>query len=78
MGLFSVSALRHLWRSDGREFVIAMVAMFGVLGQGLLRGVMIGAVISLILLIRRASLPPVALLGRSRHAPVFGSRAPSG
>ena len=36
MGLFSVSALRHLWRSDGREFVIAMIAMFGVLGQGLL------------------------------------------
>jgi MFS superfamily sulfate permease-like transporter len=64
MGLVSVSALRHLWRSDGREFVIAMVAMFGVLGQGLLRGVAIGAVISLVLLIRRASLPPVASLGR--------------
>src|SRR6185503_10687526 len=26
MGLVSVSALKHLWRSDGREFVIAMVA----------------------------------------------------
>jgi high affinity sulfate transporter 1 len=64
MGLVSVSALRHLWRSDGREFVIAMVAMFGVLGQGLLRGVAIGALISLVLLIRRAALPPVALLGR--------------
>ena len=62
--LVSLSALRHLWRSDGREFVIAMVAMFGVLGQGLLRGVAIGAVISLVLLIRRAALPPVALLGR--------------
>ena len=49
--LFSLSALRHLWRSDGREFVIAMVAMFGVLGQGLLRGVAIGALISLVLLI---------------------------
>ena len=73
-GLVSVSALRHLWRSDGREFVIAMVAMFGVLGQGLLRGVMIGAVISLVLLIRRASLPPVALLGRIPGTRRFSDR----
>lgn len=63
-GLFNVSALRHLWRSDRREFAIAMVAMAGVLTQGLLRGVMIGAIISLVLLIRRAAMPPVALLGR--------------
>ncbi len=41
-----------------------MAAIVGVLGQGLLRGVMIGAVISLVLLIRRASRPHVAVLGR--------------
>ena len=35
-----------------------------MLGQGLLRGVMIGAIISLVLLIRRASRPHVAVLGR--------------
>ena len=72
--LVSLSALRHLWRSDGREFVIAMVAMFGVLGQGLLRGVAIGAVISLVLLIRRAALPPVALLGRIPGTRRFSDR----
>ena len=72
--LVSVSALRHLWRSDGREFVIAMVAMFGVLGQGLLRGVAIGAVISLVLLIRRAALPPVAVLGRIPGTRRFSDR----
>ena len=73
-GLFSVSALRHLWRSDGREFVIAIVAMFGVLGQGLLRGVAIGALISLVLLIRRAALPPVAVLGRIPGTRRFSDR----
>jgi len=41
-----------------------MVAMLGVLTQGLLRGVLIGAIISLVLLIRRAAMPPVAELGR--------------
>src|SRR5882762_3924943 len=63
-GLFKVSALKHLWRSDRTEFIVAIVAIVGVLGQGLLRGVMIGAIISLVLLIRRASRPHVAFLGR--------------
>ncbi len=63
-GLFKFSTLKQLWRSDRPEFVVAMAALVGVLGSGLLRGVMIGAVISLFQLIRRASRPHVALLGR--------------
>jgi MFS superfamily sulfate permease-like transporter len=63
-GLFKVSALKHLWRGDRTEFVVAIAAIVGVLGQGLLRGVMIGAILSLVLLIRRASRPHVAALGR--------------
>ena len=31
-GLFKVSALKHLWRSDRPEFVVAMAAIVGVLG----------------------------------------------
>jgi MFS superfamily sulfate permease-like transporter len=45
-----------------------------VLGQGLLRGVAIGAVISLVLLIRRAALPPVAVLGRIPGTRRFSDR----
>jgi high affinity sulfate transporter 1 len=63
-GLFKVSALRHLWRADRREFVVAMAALLGVLGSGLLRGVLIGVVISLVQLIRHAARPHVASLGR--------------
>lgn len=63
-GLFKFAALKHLWRSSRTEFVAAVAATFGVLGSGLLHGVMIGAIISLLLLIRRASVPHVALLGR--------------
>jgi MFS superfamily sulfate permease-like transporter len=63
-GLFKVSALKHLWRGDRLEFVVAIAALVGVLGQGLLRGVMISAIISLVLLIRRAARPHVAVLGR--------------
>ncbi len=64
LGLVKVSALRHLWRTDRQEFLIACVALAGVLTSGLLRGVLIGAVISMVLLIRRASRPHVAFLGR--------------
>jgi high affinity sulfate transporter 1 len=73
-GLFKVSALKELWRGDRPEFVVAMAAIVGVLGQGLLRGVMIGAIISLVLLIRRASRPHVAFLGRIPGTRRFSDR----
>jgi len=63
-GLFKLSELRHLWRADRAEFVVAMAALVGVLGSGLLRGVLIGALISLVQLLHRASRPNVAFLGR--------------
>lgn len=63
-GLFKVEAMRRLWKYYRAEFVVAMAAMLGVLGSGLLRGVLIGAVISLIQLLRRASRPHIAFLGR--------------
>src|SRR5947199_5737398 len=64
MGLFRVTALRHFWRADRTEFVVAIAALLGVLGSGLLRGVLIGAIISVVQLLRRASRPHVAFLGR--------------
>lgn len=74
-GLFKVSALRHLWRADRAEFVVAMAALLGVLGSGLLRGVLIGAIISLVQLLRRASRPHVAFLGRIPGTRRFSDRA---
>lgn len=63
-GLFKLSTLKKLWRSDRPEFVVAMAALLGVMSVGLLHGVLIGAVISLVQLIRLASKPHVAPLGR--------------
>ena len=62
--LFKVQALLRLWRLHRGEFLVAMAALFGVLGAGLLKGVLIGAIISLVILIRRVSSPHVAFLGR--------------
>lgn len=63
-GLFKLSAWRRLWRFARSEFLIAGAALLGVLGSGLLRGVLIGAVISLLLLLRRGASPPTTELGR--------------
>jgi high affinity sulfate transporter 1 len=74
-GLFKVSVLKQLWRGDRPEFVVAIAALAGVLSSGLLRGVMIGAVISLVQLLRRASRPHVAFLGRIPGTSRFSDRA---
>ena len=63
-GLFQVTALKQLWFASRAEFVVAIAALLGVLGSGLLRGVMIGAAISLVQLMQRTSRPHVALLGQ--------------
>ena len=73
-GLFQASALKSLRRSSRSEFVVAMAAILGVLSSGLLRGVMIGAIISLVQLLRRASKPHVAFLGRIPGTQRFSDR----
>lgn len=73
-GLFKLSTLRQLWRGDRPEFIVAMAAIVGVLTFGLLRGVMIGAMISLVQLLRAASHPHVAFLGRIPGTRRFSDR----
>jgi high affinity sulfate transporter 1 len=72
--LLKLSTLRELWRSDRSEFVVAMAALAGVLTFDLLRGVMIGAAISLVQLMRESSHPHVALLGRIPGTRRFSDR----
>jgi SulP family sulfate permease len=74
MGLLKLSTLKQLWRCDRPEFVVAVAAILGVLSSGLLRGVMIGAIISLVQLLRRASKPHVAFLGRISGTRRFSDR----
>lgn len=63
-GLIDVTALRHLWRVSRFEFVIAIVALAGVLLFGILIGVLMAVVISILMLLSSAARPHVAFLGR--------------
>lgn len=63
-GLFKFDALKQIWRFSRGEFAVAVAALTGVLGSGLLMGVLIGAILSLLLLLRRAMQPHTTELGR--------------
>jgi MFS superfamily sulfate permease-like transporter len=72
--LFKLSTLKQLWLSDRPEFLVAIAAFIGVLTFGLLLGVMIGAVISLVQLAHASAHPHVALLGRIPGTRRFSDR----
>jgi MFS superfamily sulfate permease-like transporter len=63
-GLINVRELRHVWRVSRFEFAVAMIAFAGVLLLGILKGVMLAVVVTMLLIIRRAAHPRVAFLGR--------------
>lgn len=74
-GLIDVRAMAHLWRVSRLEFAVAMVALAGVLVQGILRGVLLAAVVSILMLLRRAAVPHVAFLGRIPNTQRFSDLA---
>lgn len=63
-GLIDVKALRRLYSISRTEFTISMVALVGVLLLGILKGVLLAAIVSLLMLITAAARPHVAFLGR--------------
>ena len=71
--MFKFDELRQLRRVSRSEFVIALVTIVGVLGLGILKGVLLAAVFSLAMLIRRLAQPECVLLGRFPGSDHFAS-----
>jgi carbonic anhydrase len=63
-GLVDIKEMKRIWQVNRFDFVIAIVALISVIVFGILQGVLIAAVFSLILIIRNVSSPHVAFLGR--------------
>src|SRR5436190_5134023 len=59
MSLVDLHALRTIFHFSRTEFVIAMVALLGVLGSGPANGVLLGAGLSIVLLLRQGARPRV-------------------
>ena len=63
-GLFDIKEMKRLFKVNRFDFVVAMIALLSVIIFGIKNGVLIGALFSLILIIRNVSSPHVAFLGR--------------
>jgi sulfate permease, SulP family len=62
--LINIREFRRMWRVNKFDFVIALLAAVCVICFGILQGVLIGALASLVLIIKFVSSPHVAILGR--------------
>jgi SulP family sulfate permease len=74
MSLIDVKALRHIWKFSRIEFAVAAAAFLGVLGSGPVNGVLLGALLSIGLLLREGARPRVTELGRIPRTANFGDR----
>jgi SulP family sulfate permease len=63
-GLVNFPAMVRMWRISRIDFYAAAIALGGVLGLGILHGILLAALASILMLLARASHPHVAFLGR--------------
>jgi sulfate permease, SulP family len=62
--LINIKEFIRMWRHNKFDFIIATLALISVICFGILQGVLIGALASLILIIKAVSSPHIAFLGR--------------
>jgi high affinity sulfate transporter 1 len=62
--LVDVASLIRMWRISRIDFYAATIALISVLLLGILQGILLAAIASILLLLARASQPNVAVLGR--------------
>ena len=63
-GFVRIDNFKRLWRTSRIEFNVALVAFAGVLLLGILKGVAISVIASILFLLRMMAKPHVAVLGR--------------
>lgn len=63
-GLLDFPALIRMWRVSRLDFLAATIALVAVLLLGILQGILLAALASILLLLARVSRPHVAFLGR--------------
>src|SRR5262244_1738648 len=63
-GLIDFPAMLRMWRISRMDFYAAAIALIAVLLLGILQGILLAALASVLMLLARASSPHVAFLGR--------------
>lgn len=71
LGLIKINDMKRLYRLSRSEFAITITALLCVLTFGILKGVLLAAVVSITMIVVRAANPPVVIIGRVRNSNVF-------
>ena len=71
MGMMDVPEMKRIFRVKRFEFLAAMAALLGVMTFGILQGVVIGVVLSIIWLVAVSALPYIPELGRKPGTRAF-------
>ena len=62
--LVDIKGLKRLWKVSRMEFSVAMIALSGDIVFGILKGVILAAIVSVVLMLRAVADPHIAFLGR--------------
>jgi MFS superfamily sulfate permease-like transporter len=62
--LVDIKGLKRLWKVSQVEFSVALIAFSGVIVFGILKGVILAAIASVVLMLRVVASPHIAFLGR--------------
>jgi SulP family sulfate permease len=68
-GLFNIAEFRRYYRQRKTDFYLAATALLGVLASDVMTGMVIAVILSLVMLLYRASRPYIAVLGREPANP---------
>src|SRR5262247_2056017 len=75
LGLLDFPALYYMWRVSRIDFYAASIALVAVLCLGILQGILLATLVSVLLLLVRASQPHVAFLGRIPGSKLYSDLA---
>jgi high affinity sulfate transporter 1 len=73
-GLMDFPTLLDMWRVSRQDFLAAAIAFVGVLLLGILQGILLAALASILMLLARTSQPHVAFLGRIPGSNIYSDR----
>ncbi len=74
-GLLDFPAFLHMWRASKQDLYAAAIAMVAVLLLGILQGILLAALASVLMLLARVSRPHVAFLGRVPGTNIYSDLA---
>lgn len=70
-GLIDIKEAKHLWKTDKKDFYLFMITAIGTLILGIEEGIMLGAILSILVVIHTISYPHLVVLGRSNYKNIY-------